>query len=46
LRLLERRFGTLGGEDRSRVRAADAETLLRWGERLLTAESVDGVLDR
>jgi predicted transposase YdaD len=46
LRLLELRFGALGEEDRSRVRAADAETLLRWGERLLTAESLDDVFDR
>jgi predicted transposase/invertase (TIGR01784 family) len=46
LRLLERRFGTLDEEHRSRVRAADAETLLRWGDRLLTAESPNDVLDR
>jgi predicted transposase/invertase (TIGR01784 family) len=46
LRLLELRFGALGEEDRTRIRAADAETLLRWGDRLLTAGSVDDVLDR
>jgi hypothetical protein len=46
LRLLERRFGSLGEDVRSRVRAADAETLLRWGERLLTAESLDEILER
>ena len=31
-------------DQRARVRAADPETLLRWGERLLTARSVDDVL--
>ena len=44
LRLLERRFGTLKEDQRVRVQAADPATLLRWGERLLTARSVEDVL--
>lgn len=43
LRLLRGRFGPLAPEVRARVEAADAETLLAWGERLLTAESLEKV---
>jgi Putative transposase, YhgA-like/Domain of unknown function (DUF4351) len=45
LRLLERRFGAVSETFRSRVLAADPETLLGWGERLLTAGSLDEVFD-
>lgn len=44
LRLLERRFGPLGEQVQARVREADADTLLRWGERVLTAASIEEVL--
>ena len=43
LRMLELRFGPLSESSRTQVRAADADTLLRWGERVLTATTVDEV---
>ena len=43
LRLLERRFGPLSPRHRARIESADAETLLVWGDRVLTAQSVDEV---
>jgi hypothetical protein len=44
LRLLERRFGKLNEERGRKLRAADAETLLIWGDRLLTAATAEEVL--
>ena len=44
--VLERRFGPLNEDQSARLRAADPETLLRWAELFLTAESVDDVLGR
>ena len=44
LRLLERRFGPLDEPIRQRVRTADAETLLQWGERILTAGTLEEVV--
>jgi hypothetical protein len=44
LRLLGRRFGDVPDEVRQRVETADAETLLQWSERLLTARSLEDVL--
>lgn len=43
VRLLERRFGPLRTRDRERIDAADDERLLDWGERILTARSLDEV---
>lgn len=43
VRLLERRFGPLRTRDRERIDAADDERLLDWGERVLTARSLDEV---
>ena len=40
LRLLERKFGALDRRVLRRIRRAEAETLLEWGERLLTAKSL------
>lgn len=45
LRLLERKFGLLNAAIRQRIATADAETLLTWGERLLTAGSLAEVFD-
>jgi len=45
LRLLRLRFGPLSMEVTARVTAADAETLLRWSERVLSAPTLDAVLD-
>lgn len=39
-RLLERKFGPLSAGARRRIDAADAETLLVWGERVLSAGSL------
>jgi len=44
LRLMERRFGPLAETLRERIRAADADTLLRWGERILTAATAEDVV--
>jgi predicted transposase/invertase (TIGR01784 family) len=44
VRLIERKFGPPSESVRQRISGADPETLLRWSERVLTAESVDAVL--
>ena len=43
LRLLTAKFGPLTAEHRRRLEQADAETLLRWSERLLTAQRPEEV---
>ena len=44
LRQLERKFGTEAAEAcRERIEQADAETLLKWSERILTAEEPEAV---
>ncbi|HEX7184237.1 MAG TPA: Rpn family recombination-promoting nuclease/putative transposase [Thermoanaerobaculia bacterium] len=43
LRLLRLKFGPLDPEIEDRVRSADADHLLGWSERILTAESLQGV---
>lgn len=43
LRLLERKFGRLDAPTRTRVRNADAERLLEWGERVLSAQRLEDV---
>jgi predicted transposase/invertase (TIGR01784 family) len=45
LRLLERRFGPLDDAIRQQVKIADAEILLLWGERILTAQTIDEVFE-
>ena len=46
LRQLERKFGKGAMESwRPRVEGADAETLLRWSERILTATEPAGIFD-
>ena len=44
IRQLEKKFGPLTDYHRQRLQAADAETLLVWSERLLTADTIDDVL--
>jgi flagellar biosynthesis/type III secretory pathway protein FliH len=44
LRLIELKFGPADESVRRRVREADADTLLRWSERVLTAERLDELL--
>ncbi|WP_435103475.1 Rpn family recombination-promoting nuclease/putative transposase [Arhodomonas sp. AD133] len=43
VRQMERRFGALDEATRQRIAEADAETLLLWGENILTAECVEEV---
>ena len=43
LRQLRLKFGPLGPEIEDRVRSADADRLLTWGERVLTAESLGDI---
>ncbi len=42
--LLRLRFGDLSDPVRQRIDSADADTLLRWSERVLTAQSLEEVL--
>ena len=44
LRLIERRFGAPPAALQARIAAADAETLLLWSERILTADSLEALL--
>ena len=44
LRLLDRKFGPLNERSREQVAGADAETLLEWAERFVTAGSLEEVL--
>jgi predicted transposase YdaD len=43
LRQLRLRFGALPEDVTARLKAADAETLLRWSERVLSASTLDAV---
>ena len=44
LRLLELRFGPLADALRERIRSANAEALLLWSERILTAATLEDVV--
>jgi Domain of unknown function (DUF4351) len=44
LRQLDRRFGPLTAEVQRRVAAADSAQLLLWGDRVLTAATIDEAL--
>jgi predicted transposase/invertase (TIGR01784 family) len=44
LRLLRLKFGSLAPEVEERVRSTDADRLLEWSERVLTAERLEDVL--
>ena len=43
LRLLTLKFGPLPEPVRARIESADADTLLRWSERVLSADQLDEV---
>lgn len=45
LRLLARRFGALPEDVEARVREANADTLARWGDRVLDARTLDAVFE-
>jgi hypothetical protein len=44
LRQMRRKFGDVPDTARRRVEAADADTLLEWLDRILTAKSIDDVI--
>jgi hypothetical protein len=45
LRQMERKFGRrLTAEDRRLVESADAETLLKWSDKILSANSIEEIL--
>jgi len=44
LRLLERRFGAVSDQQRERIQNTDADTLLAWSDRILTAADINEVL--
>jgi len=44
VRQLTSRFGQLPAETVERIEAADADTLLEWCERVLTAKTLDEIL--
>jgi len=44
VRLLTSRFGQLPAETVRRIEAADADTLLEWSDRVLTAQTLDEVV--
>ncbi|WP_051088801.1 RpnC/YadD family protein [Lamprocystis purpurea] len=44
LRLIDRKSGPPSEAVRTRITSADADTLLRWSDRILTADSLDAVL--
>ena len=43
LKLLQIRFGVVDSQYRQRIEQADADTLLLWAERVLTADSIEDV---
>jgi predicted transposase YdaD len=43
LRQMERKFGPTDAQLRQQIQEADAETLLEWSDRILTAETPEGV---
>ena len=45
LRLVEKKFGLLSAERRSRIESASARQLVEWSERLLTAENPGQIFD-
>jgi len=44
LRLITLKFGSPSETVREQIATADSETLLRWSERILTAQTLDEVL--
>ncbi len=43
LKLLKRKFPNLSEEDEQKLAQADEDTLFKWGENLLSAETLDQV---
>ena len=45
LRLIELKFGAASEAVIRQIREADADTLLKWSERILTAETLTDVIE-
>ena len=45
LRLIELKFGETSEDVIRQTREADADTLLRWSDRILTADTLDALLE-
>jgi hypothetical protein len=44
IRQLTRRFGELPAKTRLEIESADADTLLKWSERILSAQTLEEAL--
>ena len=42
-RLMERKFGQVSEEVKQKIEAADSDTLLEWGEKILNASTIEDV---
>ena len=42
-RLMERKFGQISEEVKQKIEAADSDTLLEWGEKILSASTIEDV---
>ena len=42
-RLMERKFGHVSEEVKQKIEAADSDALLEWGEKILSASTIDAV---
>ena len=42
-RLLERKFGQVSKKVKRKIEAADSDTLLEWGEKILSASTIEYV---
>ena len=45
VRQLERKFSRVSESYHARIAAADSQTLLRWGERILAARTIEEVFE-
>ena len=43
VRLMERKFGQVNEEVKQKIEAADSDTLLEWGEKILNASTIEDV---
>ncbi len=43
LRQMERKFGQVSEEVKQKIEAADSDTLLEWGEKIISASTTDDV---
>ena len=42
-RLMERKFGQVSKEVKQKIEAADSDTLLEWGGKILNASTIEDV---